>query len=207
MDDTSPAQTRRATLPEPIPPYRPYAPDGRTSGRLSFLLIVVCLLLGAAVSWGVAQYRERARLAVRNRDLGQAYTVVMAQRDDLAHFMSAPDTKTFRLTGRGPAAGAEVTIAWNARRLTGFVLGERVPLLGDDEVYRVWVRGADRKLTPTDRTFRPVAGLTCVEFHVIAAAPAAAGFVIAAEPVTTPGARGPAAMPASPVGPPVLESE
>ncbi|HSI35999.1 MAG TPA: hypothetical protein VK986_20620 [Tepidisphaeraceae bacterium] len=174
---------------------------------MSLLLIVVCLLLGAAVSWGVAQYRERARLTVRNRDLGQAYTVVMAQRDDLAHFVAAPDTKIFRLTGRGASAGAEATIAWNARRLTGFVLGERVPLLGDDAVYRVWVRGADRKLTPTDRTFRPGTGLTCVEFHAVATAPQASGFVVAAEPVTTPGARGPVAMPDAPTGPVVLESE
>jgi len=155
-------------LPEPVPRPAPKPPErpSRSVFNTFPLLVTVCLALGAVLSWGLSQQRERARLTARNYHLDQAYTVIISQRDDLAHLVSDPRVQMIQLAGRGPAANRSATIAWNAERKTGFVLAEQMPLLPPGEVYRVWRATGGTDAIPTDRTFRADAGLTCVEFHL-----------------------------------------
>lgn len=155
-------------LPEPRPrPFSPPpAPPARSSARLAPLLIVISLLLGAVLSWGLSQRRERTRLSHRNHDLAQAYTVIIAQRDDLAHLLSLPDVRMIHLTGRGQARTRAATIAWSDARRTGFLLAEQMPLLPPGQVYRVWQSSRAGQAIATDRTFQPSPGLTCIEFHL-----------------------------------------
>ncbi len=160
---------------------------GGSSFMMGFFLMLACLGLGAALAWGLSLNRERARLSERTRGLEEAYTVVIAQRDDVAAFLTDPQTQLFTLSGRGAASGRSITLAWSSARQTGFVIGDRMPLPGDAQVYRIWMgmrsEGATR-FVAADRAFRPEAGLTCFEFHAIGR-PGGAGleerFMITAE--------------------------
>lgn len=176
------------------PAHKPLIRAQRSPARMLPLLIAACLALGAILSWGLSQKRERARLIVRNHDLDQAYTVIISQRDDLAHLLADPRTRMIQLSGHAAAANRFATIAWNAERRTGFVLAEQMPLLPPGQVYRVWyTNSANDTSWPTDRSFQPDVGLTCVEFHLpisTASTESNAGasqrFVITATPLSQP---------------------
>ena len=159
-------------LPNAAADRPPNRPGNRSPLMPALLLVLACAGLGAMLSWGNAQRKAQALLRERNRGLEDAYSVVIAQRDDLAAFLTDPRTRLYHLTGRSAAAGHSAIMAWQSTRGTGFFMGDRMPLPADSKIYRIWQgsRGS-RSATPADRAFRPEPGLTCVEFHVLGDSP------------------------------------
>lgn len=123
------------------------------------------------MAWGIREHRERARLSARNHAVENAYTVVLARRNDIAAFLTDPRTQLHRLSGRGVASGRTLTIAWQEQTRSGLVVGERVPVSPEGMIYTLWCRGSGAgKVALQAGTFRAEAGLTCQGFFVPAVA-------------------------------------
>jgi hypothetical protein len=160
-------------------------PEGGSRAFVIALLVVACVALGGLLAWGFKEREERARLTERNRRAEDAYTFVLAKRNDLASFLTDPRTKLFRLEGRGESRGRPLTVAWQEQTHSGVVVGDTMPLPADGAGYVVWLipEGGGRALRCERRLggpglFRPEPGMTCFEFRTLDFAGAAEGFRI-----------------------------
>jgi hypothetical protein len=161
---------------------------GGSKGFLVTLLVIACLLLGGVLAWGFKERGERARLSVRNRRVEDAYTFVLAKRNDLANFLTDPRTRMIRLEGRGTARGLSVTVAWQEENRNGVLIGDSIPLPPDGSGYMVWLvpEGAggpvrcDARLAGS-ALFRPEAGVTSFEFRTLSFGGKVDGFYVTQE--------------------------
>jgi hypothetical protein len=157
---------------------------------LLMLLIIACVVLGALLSWGIKERAARARLSERNVEVEKSYVVVLAKRNDLASFLTDPRTRLYRLSGKAEAAGKSLTIAWQADTHSGVLIGDGVPLPGDDRAYAVWLLGQGGTATFCG-TFRPDSAGTYYDFRVpTAGGEAAGGFRVTNEQGTHPDVPG-----------------
>ena len=166
------------------------AKDSRAGSKafLVTLLVIACLLLGGVLAWGFKERGERARLSQRNRRVEDAYTFVLAKRNDLANFLTDPRTRMIRLEGRGAARGLTITVAWQEESRTGVLIGDSIPLPPDGSGYMVWIvpEGAGGPVRCESRLggsalFGPEAGVTSFDFRVLDFAGKAEGFLVTQE--------------------------
>jgi hypothetical protein len=176
-----------------------YRGEGGSRGFLVVLLVLACVGGGGLLAWGLKEREARARLTERNRRAEDAYTFVLAKRNDLASFLVDPRTKLFRLEGRGDSQGKPLTIAWQEQTNSGVLVGDSMPLPGDGMGYVVWLLpggGGGRAVRCEGRLggaglFRPEAGMTCFEFRALdVGAGAVEGFRVTQEQ-SSKGAGGP----------------
>jgi hypothetical protein len=180
--------------PAPVQPPPPPLPPRRESGGASkpflvTLLLVACVCLGALLNWGLRQRAERARLFERNIEVEQSYVTVLAKRNDLASLLTDPRTHLFRLTGVGVASGRSATVAWQQETQSGVLIGDEVPLPGDDRRYALWVVDGNDRATACG-TFRPEAGVTYYDFRATGAGGEVKGFRVTEESDARPAAPG-----------------
>lgn len=165
----------------PLPPQPP-APGGGGSSRpfLMMLLILACLVLGVLLAWGIRERGERARLSQRNGELADANVRVLAKRSDLASFLTDQKTRLYRLAGHGDASGRSVTVAWREDIQSGVLIGDRMPLPGDDATYTLWHVDAAHAATRAG-AFRPDPAGTFYDFRVTGPTRGTAGFKVSIE--------------------------
>jgi hypothetical protein len=111
------------TSATPIPPSAPALAQRESPLTGLFLvLIVVCLALGATLSWALYERRERRELLGRLDLVSTRNGVVEAQAGQLRQFLAHPGTRLIHLRGINQAQGHSATIAWNAARREGVLL-------------------------------------------------------------------------------------
>ena len=163
------------------------------------MLAMACIALGGVLAWGFKERGERARLTERNRRVEDAYTFVLAKRNDLATFLTHPGTELVRLEGRGAARGLNLTIAWQEERRSGVLIADSMPLPPDGAGYVIWAlpQGSGKPVRCDSRMaragmFSPEAGVTSFEFRAPDFAGPVDGFVVTEETsgnVSSPGKR------------------
>ena len=164
------------------------SPEPRTTRAFPVaLLCIACITLGAVLAWGFKERGERARLTERNRKVEDAYTFVLAKRNDLANFLTDPATRMIRLEGRAAARGQALTIAWKDDKQTGVLIADSMPLPGDGAGYVIWVvPTAGQPLRCDSRMgaaalFSPEPGVTSFEFRALGLRAKAEGFIVTEE--------------------------
>ena len=190
------------TPPPPPPPARGEG-GGASRPFLFCLLILACVGLGALLNWAVREHHARTSLAQANVEISKSYTVVLANRNDLASFLTDERTKLYRLAGRDDAAGRSVTVAWQEQSRTGILIGDRMPVAPDGRVFAMWHLEADGRPTLCG-TFLTEATGTFHNFRAPLAANATSdagtsGFRVTLEPETERNLR-------QPTGPVVYET-
>ena len=165
----------------PLPPSSPQREPGSSRPFLLLLLIIACAGVGALLAWGTRQRHERARLFERNLEIEKSYVVVLAQRSDLAGFLTNPKTHLFRLIGRGEAGGRVATVAWQEETRTGILIADEVAPPSDRLTYAMW--HIDPHQQPTlCGGFKPDPTGTIFDFRCVAPTEGTAGFQISIEP-------------------------
>jgi hypothetical protein len=164
--------------PPALPP--PQRGSGASKPFLVLLLIIACIALGALLSWGIKEHGERARLSDRNYRVENAYVAVLAKRNDLASFLTDQRTRLYRLMGHWEASGRFVTVAWQPETRTGLLIGDRVPLLAEQETYAMWYIDPSQHAVACG-VFQPEAAGTYYQFHVPESTGDTPGFIVSVE--------------------------
>lgn len=159
---------------------RPPAGGGASRPFLMFLLLLACVALGALLNWGIHERENRTDLSRRNEKLQNAYVVILANRGDVARFLTDPRTRLFHLTGHGNGAGA-VTIAWQQDKNAGLLIGDQMPALSARENYVIWSTDQAAHPTAPFGSFRPEPADTFYQFQPRNPVQNLAGFVVSIE--------------------------
>jgi hypothetical protein len=177
----------RADAYSPPPPRTPrpvgYGEGGGASRPFLYcLLILACVGLGALLNWAVREHRARTNLAQANVDISKSYTFVLAKRNDLAGFLTDERTRLYRLPGHGEVAGRTVTVAWQEATRTGILIGDRMPVVPEGQVFAIWHLDSTGRATACG-TFVSAATGTFFDFRALGAAAdaVAAGFLVTRE--------------------------
>jgi len=195
------------------PPSIPYSPFTRspisspqpraTRAFPVALLCIACITLGVVLAWAFKERGERARLSERNRKVEDAYTFVLAKRNDLANFLTDPATRLIRLEGRGAARGQFLTIAWKDDKQTGVLIADSMPLPPDGAGYVIWVIPTSGQPVRCDSRvgaaglFRPEPAVTSFEFRALDLATKAQSFMVTEETRKDPASPSPRVLYAS----------
>lgn len=164
----------------PLPPPRRPQDSGSARPFLFLLLIISGLACGALLAWGLREHQERSRLTQRNAAVEQSYIVVLANRADLASFLTDDRTHLYHLAGRGDAAGRFATIAWQEETHSGILIADRMAPAADHDIYRLWHIPPSRKPTPCVN-FQADPADTIQRFRCPEAGNSTSGFLISVE--------------------------
>jgi hypothetical protein len=164
----------------PPPPIPPRGDSGNSKPFLVLLLIIACVGAGALLAWGLKEHDERARFYERSLAIEKSYVVVLANRTDLASFLTDQRTRLFRLTGRGEATGRSATIAWQEETHSGILIADRVAPPPDHAAYLMWHLDANQRPSPCG-SFKPDPTGTFYDFRDLAPDQDTGGFVISLE--------------------------
>jgi hypothetical protein len=110
------------------------------------VLIVVCLALGATLSWALHERRERRELVGQLDLISTRNGMVEARAGELRQFLAHPGTRLIHLRGINQAEGHVATIAWNPGRREGLLLLDPA----DMAPYRLVAQSAQGPVTLQD---------------------------------------------------------
>src|SRR5581483_11906421 len=145
-------------------------------------LVIACLILGFAMSWGWNERRLRLTADDDLREVTQQSVLRSAERADLGRLMLDTHTKLIPLSATDGAARADrATIAWNDQQQRGFFFCDALAPLPNGQLYQVWLlpaAGAPLNLATLD----PEPDKTVYELTATQHTPPPAGFEVTAGP-------------------------
>lgn len=123
----------------PVEPSLPPPSSGR-GATWGFALVVACLLLGFAMSWGWNERRLRLTADQDLRAVSQQSVLGSAERADLGRLMLDSGTKLVPLSAADGATRSEhAAIAWNDQQQRGFLFCDGLAPLPDGQKYQIWL--------------------------------------------------------------------
>lgn len=150
---------------------------------LVFGLVLSCLLLGLALSWGLHQRHAGRRAAGQAEGWRYDYGLINAKQASLIEFLASPETQLIHLQATHDAPEQTAALAWNPRQQAGVLFGEQLAPLSSEQKYHLWLIGEANE--PIDGgAFDAVAGSAVHRFRINPPVQSSFVVLITAQPKT-----------------------